>query len=39
MIAVNDDKTITLLADLIAHHEKDACMLRALLWEVQDTAT
>jgi starvation-inducible DNA-binding protein len=29
----HDDKTIELLADLIADHEKDAFMLRALLWE------
>lgn len=30
--------TIDLLTDLIAAHEKDAFMLRALLWEVQNTA-
>lgn len=30
--------TIELLADLIAEHEKDAFMLRALLWEVQNAA-
>jgi DNA-binding ferritin-like protein len=31
-------KTTELLADLIANHEKDAFMLRALLWEVENTA-
>lgn len=34
----HDGATITLLADLIANHEKDAFMLRALLWEAQNTA-
>ena len=31
----HDHKTTDLLADLTANHEKDAYMLRALLWEVQ----
>jgi starvation-inducible DNA-binding protein len=31
-------ETTELLADLIADHEKDAFMLRALLWEVENTA-
>jgi starvation-inducible DNA-binding protein len=34
----HDRETTELLADLIANHEKDAFMLRALLWEVQNTA-
>lgn len=34
----HDRKTADLLADLIANHQKDAFMLRALLWEVQNTA-
>jgi starvation-inducible DNA-binding protein len=33
------DQTTDLLTDLTADHEKDAFMLRALLWEVQNTAT
>jgi DNA-binding ferritin-like protein len=36
--SVYGDKTFALLADLTAEHEKDAFMLRALLWEVQKTA-
>ena len=35
---LNDSDTTNLLADLIASHEKDAFMLRALLWEVQNPA-
>jgi starvation-inducible DNA-binding protein len=34
----NDGDSVKLLADLIANHEKHAFMLRALLWEVQNTA-
>ena len=33
-----DQDTIKLLADLTADHEKDAFMLRALLWEVRNIA-
>jgi starvation-inducible DNA-binding protein len=33
-----DRKTTDLLADLTANHEKDAFMLRALLWEVENLA-
>ena len=33
-----DDLTTTLLAALTANHEKDAFMLRALLWEVEHPA-
>lgn len=33
-----DVTTRDILADLIADHEKDAFMLRALLWEVQNNA-
>lgn len=36
---LQDPITTELLADLIAKHEKDAFMLRALLREVQNTAT
>jgi len=32
----HDRKTTNLLADLTANHEKDAFMLRALLWEVEN---
>jgi DNA-binding ferritin-like protein len=32
----HDRQTTDLLADLTANHEKDAFMLRALLWEVQN---
>lgn len=35
---VHDPATTELLADLIAEHEKDAFMLRALLWEIQNRA-
>ena len=32
----HDRETTKLLADLTANHEKDAFMLRALLWEVEN---
>ena len=35
---LHDGETNGLLADLTANHEKDAFMLRALLWEVENTA-
>ena len=35
----HDSETTTLLASLTANHEKDAFMLRALLWEVQNVPT
>ena len=34
----HDGKTTGLLAELTADHEKDAFMLRAMLWEVENRA-